>query len=88
MRLHASPAGAAGSIPAVGELRSYKLCSAVKKVKSRDSKEGKKERGKGKRDRKEVERDEKGEKEKEKKCFCNLYTHVLEKINPINQCFC
>ena len=45
----------------------YKLCSAVKKVKSRDSKEGKKERGKGKRDRKEVERDEKGEKEKEKR---------------------
>ena len=66
-QLHASPAGAAGSIPAVGELRSYKLCSAVKKVKSRDSKEGKKERGKGKRDRKEVERDEKGEKEKEKR---------------------
>ena len=67
MRLHASTAGAAGSIPAVGELRSYKPRSAVKKVKFHDSKEGKKGRGKGKRDRKEVERDEKGEKEKEKR---------------------
>ena len=67
MRLHTSTAGAAGSIPAVGELRSYKPHSAVKKIKSRNSKEGNNRRGKRKRGRKEVERGEKGEKEKEKR---------------------